>query len=447
MIIKSDDIINLAKKFMKEECCNNVINEQNLTNSEKVTILTEITNQEITNEQLEEYISYAYLFTESIGVYNDQNINKIQNVIHVLTAKIKRIKQDLIKAINAFYLSNDPQSNYRNLQKIETSEEDLYNVYNEYDKLVNYYDWFDLSRYIDGKNDKGIINRVTKGEDVALKTNKSITTKLNIIKKEVDSIIILVDDFKNININSSDKFNVNDVVNLLNAFNGIVISMLSLFLSVYKYNEYLKSVHGVSNIVVYPETKELIKQIYTNINFIKEQNKEIKNKLMNDIASIKMVISKQTETEPVAIKAEEETDEIDQYANQLKDQAKNAVEVSLMNTIMYWLNPMTYWNLLTSFVSTKTILLTGGIGAVVIGVGIAAWYLYKYLFNKDCSKLAGQKRIDCLLKVADKAIDKADQDKSKCENTEDPARCKKEIDELIKKWKIRKEQIKSGKEV
>ena len=61
MIIQSNDITKLAKKFMKEECYNNVINENSLSNSEKIVLLTELTGQHINNEILQQYLIDKYL--------------------------------------------------------------------------------------------------------------------------------------------------------------------------------------------------------------------------------------------------------------------------------------------------------------------------------------------------------------------------------------------------
>lgn len=450
MIIQSNDITKLAKKFMKEECYNNVINENSLSNSEKIVLLTELTGQHINNEILQQYLidSYnVYNFLNEALEIKDSNgkITYTVNEEHVETWKKeqKNLIKDLIKYSKAILSSINVKDLMVYFNTFEITE----------NKLYKFNDFFYNTIVKKFKLDKAL--NAQQINDLELKLDKAIRVHDSFINSNLNGLNITMTD-----INKIDTYTV-FIENCLDVF-GYIASI-----TINDKSQELSNVEDIGK--QYPNTYIISNPILNDkMIILNKLIKESKTVLMKKIMLIKMGIKNKTEyikgmndetvrnpfnlqSDTAYAEPEQEDDPMGQIASQTLQQAQqqtiDSASQSITQTVLYWLNPMTYWKLLSTSLSSKSLLMTTGIGAVVIGVGIAAWYLYKYLTNKDCSRLDGQKKIDCLIKVSEKAIKKAESDKSKCENTEDPARCKKEIDELIKKWKIRKEQIKSGKEV
>lgn len=480
MIIKPIDVVELARKYIKEECVNNILKEDNISNSEKVILLSEINNTDIDNEILEKYINMSFL-EFGIDVVTESDSKQLNYILVSAIKDAESIRKKLISSVNSFYMADDYEVKYKFLTQIEENENELFKLCDDIQKSFKDLTWLDTSRFVidedfdpDPNSKKSYLqkkynNLTTSDKDKQEynetkerheELNRRLNNILMNIKKSSDSIV-LFKDFKP----SETGYSSNDVAKLLHLFNMVIINDINFFTNVYSFNTYVENLKGddnINNIKVNRETYNkiiLVQKKYLNI---QRHMDIIKTKLLTDLGVIKTTLNKEKiaselkqDRENYDNQPEEQSgnsiDSVDQFANSVKDNVKSAAEYNVIQTvtqsILYWLNPMTYWNLLSPYISTKAILYTGGIGAVVVGVAMASWYLYKYLFNRDCSKLIGQKRINCLLKVADKAIAKAETEKSRCENTENPSRCVKEIDNLIKKWKIRKAQIQSGKGV
>ena len=82
-----------------------------------------------------------------------------------------------------------------------------------------------------------------------------------------------------------------------------------------------------------------------------------------------------------------------------------------------------------------------GIGILIAGAVGSAYYVWKKIWNRDCSKLEGPDKIGCEVKAINRSIKSLVKNKRKCSRNENPSKCRSEFDILLSKWEKRKKSI------
>lgn len=83
-------------------------------------------------------------------------------------------------------------------------------------------------------------------------------------------------------------------------------------------------------------------------------------------------------------------------------------------------------------------------GLILAGTVIGLYYLYKKFWDKDCSSLQGPAKAECELKLMNASIEKLKNDRAKCNEAENPTKCKQEFASLLEKWDTKKKELLSN---
>jgi hypothetical protein len=79
--------------------------------------------------------------------------------------------------------------------------------------------------------------------------------------------------------------------------------------------------------------------------------------------------------------------------------------------------------------------------ALILSSLLGAYYIWKKYWKNNCSRLEGNEKIQCEVRLINDGIIKLQKDKFKCKNELNPTKCKEEMDMLIDKWKSQKEDL------
>lgn len=382
MLKLENELYELSQKYIKEDIRKAILSDNSISEDNKVHILTELEEYSPEEDFVKSHLMLCLEKTLALPNPNrfPADTKWYKEVSSMINSAEAIFKKDLVKALKE-----------ESLEKLEEWKKEIYSVRNRYDSIVA-----SLSK-ADAKSGKeyGKLDANIRSLRYSL---KDFENAVNIFEKDIKD--------------ASEPLVAEDISAVEN-FRLIAAG----------------DIYKVQSIIAHMRAKDIgtDKKTISELKKLKDKCESLKGKMLEIRSAFDLRISRYAEW--IVNKA------APPKMKDGKEEEKN---------LWSYVNPMTYWYELRNLgavVAGMSATHLASVGAVIIGIAIAAFLVYKYFVKKKCKGQTGIPLKECQLKSANAAIKKIKSQKNKCEETDSPSQCKKELNVLIRKWKERKKAI------